>query len=282
MNCYNFVEYNFDKGLFDNSIDATYVIHLENNGRINKVIEQIYKYKPTRKIYILYNKGFKNCNKLLTKNVPDKDLVHCNLTIFKHAKLNNYNNILVLEDDFIFSDKIKNKDILEHLNIFLNDHINEKFIYYIGAGPNFSVPYKKNHYKPFLITMAHSNIYSKNTREYILNNENDASNSWHLWDVYINDLSSIIKYHYKYPLCYQLFTETENSKYWKISNNKFINWFIIGFGKYYFKIINLDKTPEPGFTILYTLSILSFYIFIFFIIYMIYKYIQLRKKKINV
>ena len=99
MNCYNFVEYNFEQGLFDDSIDATYIIHLENNGRINNIIEQIYKYKPTKKIYILYNKGFKNCNKILEKNEPDKDLVHCNLRIFKHAKLNNYDNILILEDD---------------------------------------------------------------------------------------------------------------------------------------------------------------------------------------
>ena len=35
MNCYNFVEYNFDKGLLNESVDVTYVIHLENNGRIN-------------------------------------------------------------------------------------------------------------------------------------------------------------------------------------------------------------------------------------------------------
>ena len=35
MNCYNFVQCNFDKGLLNDIIDATYVIHLENNGRIN-------------------------------------------------------------------------------------------------------------------------------------------------------------------------------------------------------------------------------------------------------
>ena len=35
MNYYNFVEYNFDKGLLNDIIDATYVIHLENNRRIN-------------------------------------------------------------------------------------------------------------------------------------------------------------------------------------------------------------------------------------------------------
>ena len=35
MNCYNFVKYIFDKGLLNNIIDAIYVIHLENNRRIN-------------------------------------------------------------------------------------------------------------------------------------------------------------------------------------------------------------------------------------------------------
>lgn len=282
MNCYKFVEYNFDRGLFDDSIDATYIIHLENNGRINQVIEQIYKYKPTKKIYILYNKGYKKCNKKLYKNVPDKDLVDCNLTIFNHSKILNYNNILILEDDFIFSNKITNKEILQDLNNFFIQHINKKFIYYIGSSPNYSIPYKINHYKAIFIAMTHCNVYSKNTREYLLNKENNIIKSLDQWDIYLNNNSNIDKYHYKYPLCYQLLTETENSKYWKISNNKLINSVITGFGKLYLKIVKLNKQPEPGFTILYTISIISFYLFLFFMIYIIYKYIQLRRKKVNV
>jgi len=270
MNCYNFVEYNFDKGLLDNSIDATYVLHLENNGRINKVIEQLYKYKPTKKIYILYNKGFKKCNKKLTKNIPDKDIVHNNLTIFQHAKNLNYNNILILEDDFIFNDKIKNKDILNDLNIFLNKYINEKFIYYIGGTPVYSVPYIKNHYIPLFVTSLHCCVYSKSTRELLLYNSKNVLDTFLFWDIYLNENKNINKYHYKYPLCYQIFSLTENQKHWTISNNPLINKITINFFLFCINVLNLDKTPEPGFTIIYIFSIVSFYFFIFFIIYIIY------------
>lgn len=282
MNCYKFVEYNFDRGLFDVSIDATYVIHLENNGRINQVIEQIYKYKPTKKIYILYNKGFKNCNKILEKNEPDKDLVHCNLTIFKHAKLNNYDNILILEDDFIFNDKIKNKDILQDLNYFFYDKKKINFIYYIGGIPIFSIYYKKNHYVPLFIGTTHCCVFSKKAREILLSNSVTILRSFLLWDLYLNQNNNINKYHYKYPLCYQIFPVTENQKKWNFSNNSHINKIIKQLNFFLLKLLNLDKKPEPGFTIIYNLSIVFFYIFIFFIIYIIYKYIQIIIKKVNV
>jgi hypothetical protein len=278
MNCYNFVEYNFKEGLLDQSIDATYVIHLENNGRIDNILNQINKYKPTKKIYILYNKGYKKCNKNLSKNIPDKDLVECNFTIFKHANNFNYNNILILEDDFMFSDKINNKDILKDLNNFFNQHINQKFIYYFGAVTIYSVPYKVNHYRSLFISLSHCVTHSKNTREYLLANENNIKNTEHFWDIYLNSDSNINKYHYKYPLCYQIFPVTENQKNWKFSNNSFLNYIIINGSKLSIKLLNIDKYPEPGFTIIYTISILSFYISIFFMVFIIYKYIKLNKK----
>ena len=280
MDCYKFVEYNFDKALLDESIDATYVIHLENNGRINNILEQLYKYRPSKKVYILYNKGYKKCNKILSKNIPDKDLVDCNFKIFKHSKVLNHNNILILEDDFIFSDKIKNKEILNDLNLFLNEHNNTKFIYYLGASPVFSIPYKINHYIPLFIATTHSCIYSKNTREYLLNNENKIVNSWNFWDIYLNEDRNISKYHYKYPLCYQTFPVTENQKHWKVSNNNLINKLQMNFFKICLKIINLNNKPEPGFTIIYTFSFILFYIFIISVIYLIYKYIKVRTNKI--
>ena len=41
LNCYTFIEYNFNEGLFDKTIDATYIIHLENNGRFESIIKQL-------------------------------------------------------------------------------------------------------------------------------------------------------------------------------------------------------------------------------------------------
>jgi len=98
--CYKYKTINYKYGVLDDSVDATYVIHLENNGRLDSVMEQINKYKPTKLIYIVFNKGYKNCKKQDFINSTVKDIIDANFNIFNHAKINNYNNILILEDDF--------------------------------------------------------------------------------------------------------------------------------------------------------------------------------------
>ena len=67
LNCYEFKKFKFDKGLFDETVDATYIINLVGNGRYDNIINQINKYKPTSQVYILLNQGFKKCNK--TKHI---------------------------------------------------------------------------------------------------------------------------------------------------------------------------------------------------------------------
>jgi hypothetical protein len=61
---YKLVLYENKTGLFDNSIDATYIIYLEGNEkRLKNIMDQIKKIYLTKKVYILYNKGFKKSKK---------------------------------------------------------------------------------------------------------------------------------------------------------------------------------------------------------------------------
>jgi hypothetical protein len=115
-NCYNIKEINYESGFFDNCVDATYVIHLENNGRLNHINKQLEQFQPTKKVYIAINKGFKNCNKKLIEQVSYQDLTDAFLQCFKHANERNYNNILILEDDFIFNPEIKDSKNINSLN----------------------------------------------------------------------------------------------------------------------------------------------------------------------
>jgi hypothetical protein len=69
--CYNFVEYKFNNYLFKN-IDASYIIHLENNNRLENIKYQLSLYQPTNIVYILFNKGYKNCDKDKPKTIKDK------------------------------------------------------------------------------------------------------------------------------------------------------------------------------------------------------------------
>ena len=53
-NCYKFKEYQYSDGLINN-IDATYIIHLENNGRLSDIEKQLSKYHPSDRVFIVFN-----------------------------------------------------------------------------------------------------------------------------------------------------------------------------------------------------------------------------------
>jgi len=259
--CYTFEELNYTKGFLDLSVDATYIIHLKNNGRMNAIQDQLSSFQPTSSVYIVHNQGFKNCNKKLIEQVSYQDLTDAFLQCFKHADEQGYGNILILEDDFIFAEDIKNKQHLDAVNSFLLEKKNENMIYYLGSIPILIAPCQTNfqHYYSFKSCCTHAIIYSQKVRREKLN-----LNLKH-WDVIIeNGVSS--RYLYYKPLCYQTFPETENKQTWGEKDNVIIftikDWII--------HLLNLDKTPEPGYSILYTLA----KIFGIVLIYLVYSIIK--------
>jgi len=60
--CYNYNEINFEKGFLDDSVDATYILHLEGNGRLSNIYEQLQTFHPTKKVMRVF----------IPKNVEDK------------------------------------------------------------------------------------------------------------------------------------------------------------------------------------------------------------------
>ena len=267
--CYNIKKYTYKNGFLDSSVDATYIIHLKNNGRIEHIHEQLNEYKPTKKVYIAYNEGFKNCNKKLIEQISYQDLTDAFLQCFKHANENNYNNVLILEDDFIFSPAIKNINNLQSINGFLNEKKNEEFIYYLGCNPILIIPCSQDlkHYKSFKSVAMHAIVYSRKARTKELN-----LNLKH-WDVIIeNGIQN--RYLYCKSLCYQTYPETENKASWSEKDCG-----LIGYLKNkIIKILNLDKRPEPGFSIIYFIAkiiipfifLLTIGIIFFFIYYIFY------------
>ena len=83
--CYNFEKLSYESGLLDAGVDVTYIIHLENNNRYDNILKQLEKYKPSKTVYILLNKGFRKCNKQNITSSP-ADLTDSYLQIFKHIK----------------------------------------------------------------------------------------------------------------------------------------------------------------------------------------------------
>ena len=270
MRCYNFEYINFSSGLFKN-IDMSYVIHLEGNGRLKSVKNELNKFKVTRKCCIVHNKGFKKCDKPnLLEQKTTYDLNDAYLTILKNAKEKNYNNILILEDDFFFDKKIRN-----HANEIDNFITNNDFdIYYLGAMPFLMRPIDFNfkHYKCIFGGAAHSIIYSKTIINYILKIENSIVTHPYGWDVILLKFIYTKKnkqiYIYYTPLCYQLFPVTENFKNWKLPEI-----FV-----YMMKLLKLD-TKIDAYFLIYFLSKIGNYLFIYY--YFLYYYIYYMIKKLE-
>jgi hypothetical protein len=271
MSCYSYENYQFETPLLN--VDATYVIHLIGNGRYNTIRKNLHEFPISKQVHILLNPGYKKCPKQSVDN-PPLDLVDAFLTIFKHAQEHEYENILVLEDDFMFDEKLKDSYHSKNINTFLKHHQDEKIIYYLGTLPYLSIPYDYTTYTAVKTIGSHSVIYNAAFINYTLS----FSNKMHDWDDYINFRTNNVKrYMYYTPLCYQLFTETENSQYWAYHWPVFIQiiWKYVVRG--FIKVCLLDKQIHPGYDIYYLLSKLLLPLLLVYLVYFIVKNKTIKK-----
>ena len=266
-NCYIFNHLKYNNGIFDNSVDITYIMTMENSNRIFNITEQLSKLKPTSNIILVINKGFKKCNKNLPINISTKDIIHCNIEIFKHAKKNNFKNILVLEDDFIYDNNIYEYQHIYNINKICNDYINDSYSLSLGSLPLLMIPYNHCLYKSIFTMATQAMIYSQKCRNKILND--DALNSLD-WDIYTNLNTN--KYLYYVPIITQTYPETTNQKNW---DNVFGLKYLAIQG---IKNNELDKKPQPGYNKMFmTFKIINFLLFIIFILILFYLLNYLKK-----
>jgi hypothetical protein len=266
----------YNTGLLHDAVDATYIINLEGNGRYDDIMNQLKTYHPTKEVYILFNKGYKKCQKDEHIKLPAHDLVDAFLQVFKHAKNQNYDNILILEDDFIFTEKIKKTSTQQDICSFLNEHKNEDYQYFLGCLPYLQIPCTLDgkHFINICSVGTHAVIYTKKNRERLLNiNQKDITD----WDYY--SFTHSRRYMYCEPLCYQLFPDTDNSKNWHKDN--YIFHIIALLTKKGFNFIKLDTQVEPGYTIFYIFSKVFGFIILFIVLFIIYKIFVAFIAKIN-
>jgi len=272
--CYRFELLEFEDCLFEN-IDATYILYLEGNGRLDHIHNQLKTYHPSKKVYIVYNKGYKKCHKELVIQRTTDDLVHANMTVFEHAQ--QYKHVLVLEDDFIF-----NKDVAKHA-IHVDDFLKRDtvFVYQLGGAPLIAVPIDMHHCRAYSVA-AHSNIYSVSSRRLLLDHYSSNKSKIENIDYYISTILPMYMYHK--PLCYQIFPMTDNRKNWfKDATGvfSFADWSFNTF----ISCTNLENEPEPGFSIIYFLAKLIPILLLFLLVWILYSFfpvfhtIKLKKRK---
>lgn len=273
-NCYTFQEIkyeinhkNVEPFFLSDLLSVTYILHLVGNNRLENAIKQINEFKPTQRVFVVHNRGYKKCAKKNVLNTTD-DIIDAYIQIFKHSDLNKFTNILVLEDDFIFSNLFKDKQVSTELNSFLINKPNKSYAYFLGTLPLIQVPYFSHHRKVLLSVGAHATIYSQNLVQDILSKQKN-SNAKKIgdWDF---DLKKYTNYMYYKPLCYQLFTQTENQSFWAI--NYPILYQLVPIAKYIIKKLDLDTNVEPGYSYFYNFSYYIFLFVVFLIFYLVHVY----------
>jgi len=256
--CYTFEKRNYNQGILNNFVDATYILTMDNSPRIVNINKELEKIIPTKIVYIVYNKGFKNCKKILTEQIAPYDLSDAYFNTINHSLNNNYNNILVLEDDFIFCDKINDTNILNEIKYYFKENENTEFYFNLGPIPFIFYPSLfSNTYRGYFTTVSHAIIYNKKLQEN-LKLKGTTNNIMH-WDYFLT--TNYKHYFYKFPLCYQTFPQTNNKIYWE-SYFPNVNLFL--------RYIKLDIQPEPGFTIIYKILSIIHYLILFIFMYLIY------------
>jgi hypothetical protein len=267
-NCYKFEKRKYNGGFFDSFLDATYIITMTGSNRNNNYEKQLREYIPTKYIYIVHNEGYKKCTKYLYKQETPYDLIDANLNIMNHSLTNNYNNILILEDDFIFnSDMIKLETINEIKTFFYNNQ-NKDFYFNLGPVPflYYIIP-NKSIYRGIYTLCNQGVIYKKNIIKKILNDNNNINKYSHI-DNYI--AQNYIHYFYKTPLIIQTFPTTENQKNWGDHQNKIMNKYLVDLFKLNISIFKINSNPMEGWYNLYNFLFIINYLFLIIIIIIIF------------
>lgn len=213
--CYKLFSQNFEKGFLDDSVDITYIITMDNSkNRHDNIKKQLNIIAPTKKVIIVYNSGFKKCEKNYFNkriNISVEDLTYTYMYIFNDSK--NYNRILILEDDFtLIRENLKENDKNNINNFLLNNNPN---IYYLGCIPYLINPLTLNNknLNLFIDATTHAVVFNKNIRNKILNLY--LKQKIKIFDIDLLTCFKIKnKYTYYKPIYVQSFEETENKKNW--------------------------------------------------------------------
>ena len=263
------------EGFMDRSCGVTYIIHLENNGRYERVRDQMKMFPTTKTIIILHNKGYKHKDKYCQKDeritTPFQDLMDAFFTIFKHAQQNYPDqNILILEDDFQFiPERYHSVLIKKEVNEFINQHQDEIMMYSLGLVPmisSVSLFRGESHRCAYLKMSTHSIIYTPPLRNYLLSNYFPHDQKFFLelpmmyqdWDLFLEKERRITKYYYYQPICIQRFYMTQNaSSHEQKSQNYFLKKFIQVYVSRFMNMhqhIKDDKELEKSWDDIYCLS----------------------------
>ena len=276
-NCYMQKILEYEKASYDGIIDMIYILTMVKSYKRHKgIYSQLDKFKLTKNVKIIFNKGYKACKKQSCNKykcgdikIPPHDITHANNEILKDAMKNNYKIILVLEDDFILSDRINESSVIKNIRKIIDEYKHKELVLKLGCFPFITLPYNNKYRRVLLSSGAHAVLYNDNAIKKIVNNKLYSLDDL---DFLINKNFFGRELMYKEPLIYQLVEESENMKHWDNWNGGLLNS-----GKLFFslmKYLSINKQVEPGTSIIYKYHrIINYllYLLLFMIIYNVYR-----------
>ncbi len=259
--CYLLEPISSQSGIFDSIIDACYIIYLSGNeARYERILSQTRELPLCKNTLLCHNFGYKKCHKRLKDQRSTYDLIDAYMYIFNDALEKKYDQIAVLEDDFIYENALFTSHHQKSVCDFLEKKkcASRDFVYSLGALPYLQSLHliHPRHTHVYLSSGTHAMIYPKCAIKKIYHQRDHI----HDMDLYLNQYYFYKKYGYTLPLITQTFPETENAKSWgshlKIDGYKYM--------KYMFHFFQLHESTFHYKTF-FILSILLFYTIAYFL-----------------
>jgi hypothetical protein len=184
-----------------------------NNSKYEaRIRDQLAKYPLGQRILLQKNAGFKRCQKSIARQDTIADLVDSNYTFLMNAIQNNYRRILVLEEDFIISHKLGDKDVIRDIQSFLTVHEPEALL--LGSVLWRTGAIVENFKEIEIKLGTHAIIYNHVGIQKLYDLLNLKMNTSIDVDILTNNYLKM--YSYKLPLIIQVFGGTENQHNWGI------------------------------------------------------------------
>ena len=207
------------EGIFD-PCDCVYIITMVKSADRHKNIENQLMKSNLHKNTKFYNQGYKQNTKYLYKkdgSIDFKiensthDLFHANLTIHQDAKNNNYENILIIEDDFIITNELSKPEHIKNISEKISSEKNNILILYLGLIPCISTKTQSSFFNKNILSFGtQAVIYNKNYTNNILN-RNYIIVSIDSYNINLKK-NNLTRLFYYIPLIMQYITETENKQ----------------------------------------------------------------------
>ena len=207
--------------MFDEFVDMVYCMTLIGSERSKTIHRKIKNSRISSTVIIQHNHGYKCDGKGLKQRVSFNDITHALANVMRHAAERCYENILVLEDDFIVDHSYFNQTDVDRIGEFTKS--NPFDLYNLGGLGMMSYPVGLYHRRAIQSTWAHAVIYNKRYFDKYINHVERLEYNIPCDNVQMN-IPSIRVYFYWKPIIFQIFERTENRSTWEIPLASFGLW----------------------------------------------------------